>query len=151
MHFINYLRVRFKNNFYSRMVILYSAVIIFCFAISFAMFINFENKSLTKTKLNDYTNKVTQFQIYSDQYLLDRVYSIMTKDIFTLSSNQFDSLLDPDIYKYNKNDFSNILEFKKFLYDLHSNIDFIESIDVYNKDFDTYISSTKGVSINELP
>lgn len=150
MHFINYLRVRFRNNFYSRMVILYSTVIIFCFAISFAMFINFQNRSLTQTKLNDYTNKVTQFQIYSDQYLLDRVYSIMTKDIFTLSSNQFDSLLDPEIYKYNKNDFSSVLNFKKFLYDLHSNIDFIDSIDVYNKEFDTYISSTTGVYYNIL-
>ena len=121
------------------MIILYSSVIFTCFSVLFSIFITSQNRLLTKQKLNTYTNSVKQFQIFSDQYLLDKVYSILLSDLFKKD------IYDDSFYTYNFHDFEKVLLLKNSLYNLHSNIDFIDSIDIYNKEFDIYISSTSGV------
>lgn len=145
MKFIDPLIQKFKNNFYVRMLTLYSIILIFSLLILFSFFNHYQQKNITAQKISTYTNTVSQFQFFSDQYLLDKIYTIINKDIFKENITSIDAINDPEIYIYNKNNFDKALEFKKFLLNLHSDIDFITSIEIYNKDYDTYISSTAGV------
>lgn len=136
---------KFKNNFYLRMVIIYSTIIIISLFMVFSIFIGYQNKSLKKQKIDNLTNTVTQFQIFSDQYFLENIYAIMAKDIFEESGYGLDIINNSLGYKYNKNDYSHALDIKKFITSLQQRKDFIESITIYNRDYDTYVSSKSGV------
>lgn len=139
---------KFKNNFYFRMVILYSTIGIAAILIFMSIFIKYQNESLKKQKMQDYTNSVKQFQIFSDQYVLDKVYSIVTNDIFQVNTYGVSIIEDSWAYRYNPTDFTNALNIKRSLNNLQSNIDYIESITIYNREYDTYISSQNGVYYN---
>lgn len=130
------------------MVILYSSIGIAAILIFMSIFIKYQNESIKKQKMQDYTNSVKQFQIFSDQYVLDKVYSIVTNDIFQSNNYGVNIIEDSWAYKYNPSDFTNSLNIKRSLNNLQSNIDYIESITIYNRKYDTYISSLTGVYYN---
>lgn len=139
---------KFKNSFYFRMLYLYSIILFFALGLFFTFFTYKEKNNIIDKKINSYNNTISQFQIFSDEYFLDDVYKIMSKDIFKEKSISIDSISDDNFYIYNKNNFDKALELQKFLANLHYYNDFIESIDIYNKKYDTYISSTSGVFYN---
>lgn len=148
MKLLNLLRYKFSNNFYIRMLILYSSVVIVSLLFLLTIFITYQNNNLREQKLESNMNLVSQFRIYSDQYLVDKVYKIMTKDVFNKTAYELEIIDDTSAYVYNAHDFSKALALKKFLYNLHVNTDFIVSIDAYNKEQDTYVSSISGIFYN---
>lgn len=127
------------------MVILYSSIGIVSIFILMSIFMKYQNENIKKKKLDDITNVVTQFQIFSDGYLLEKVYSIITKDIFKDNGYNLDLIQDSWIYEYKSSDFTNVLNINKYLKSLEVNTEYIESITIYNKQNDTYISSRTGI------
>lgn len=140
--------LKFKNSFYFRMLFLYSIILFFSLSLFFLFFNYNQKNNIINQKLSSYTNTVSQFQIFSDQYLLDHLYKIISKDVFKENSISIDYINDDNFYTYNKNNFDKVLELQKFLLNLHYYSDFIQSIDIYNRDYDTYISSTSGIFYN---
>ncbi len=139
---------KFKRNFYLRMVIIYSTIIIISLFLLLLLFVGFQNKDLQKQQIKDLTNTVTQFQIFSDQYFLEDIYSIVVKEIFQENSYSSGILNEPLAYKYNSNEYSYALNIKKFATSLQERREFIESITIYNREYDTYVSSKSGVLYN---
>lgn len=144
MNIIRFIRNSFKNSFYSKMLILYSGITLLAFGVLISMFIysNLNNQKQQNNKNN--WNTLSQFQIYTDQYLLDRIYSVVTESIYSNSQGNKNLLFSDKSYTYNRNDFSQILKVQKELIAICNDIDFIESISIYHKKYDTYISTKSG-------
>lgn len=127
------------------MVVLYSVAMMIGFALLLGVVIQYQNSRIIEGKQEAYDSRVNQFQSFTDHYILDEVYSIMTKDIFDISTYNFEDINNPDIYVYNRNDFEEAKKVLRFLDNLKQNADFINSIDIYNRSHDTYVSSVSGV------
>lgn len=130
------------------MVTLYSSIGIIGLLIFLFVFINYQNQNIKKQELEENINTITQFQIFTDQYILDKIHTIVTKSIFQDNIYELNIIEDSWIYKYNPSDFTNVLHIQKYLSSLASNAEFIDSITIYNKEHDTYISSKTGVFYN---
>lgn len=127
------------------MLALYSSVICLSSIILMSIFIYYQNENLLERNKDTHINTVSQFKNYSDQYFLNRIYSLMTIELFKEYENFSNLFYDDSSYIYDRNNFERVLEIKKYLTNLHMNIDFIESISIYNKKHDIFISSTSGI------
>lgn len=144
MTFIKFVKNSFNNSFYSKMLILYSGIALSSFAVLISIFIysNLNNQKQQNIKNNQ--NTLSQFQIYTDQFLLDRVYAIVTQNLYNNSHDDLELLLNDSSYAYDPNDFSQILKVQKKLIGICNDTNFIESMSIYNKKYDTYISTKAG-------
>lgn len=126
------------------MVILYSSVLILTLFLLTGIFVAHQNHTMQAQREEAALNTITQFQIFSDQYVLSRMYGIVSKGIFRENSYGINVVEDTWAYKY-KTNFEDALSIRSFLSSIQLENEFIESIIVYNRTHDTYIASDLGI------
>ncbi len=139
MNFFRMIKNSFKNSFYSKMIILYSGIAILSFTVLISIFIYSNLNNQKQQNLKNNRNTLSQFQIYTDQFLLDRVYAIVTQSLYNK-----ELLLNDSSYEYDRNDFSQILKIQKKLKSICNDTNFVDSMSIYHKKYDTYISTKSG-------
>ncbi len=133
-----------KNSFYMKMLFLYSGILLLSAFISTCILYYTQRQNQLADLRENNQNFLTQFQIYTDHYVLDRVYSLVTQELYNNSLYNNDLLFNPESYRHDFNDHSTILEIQDFLNTCLSDAKVIHSIYIYCQPYDTLVSTEKG-------
>lgn len=126
------------------MLVLYSGIVILALTVMITMSVYQQQKNVKEQNQNTYINIAKQFKIYTDQYALKALYSLIGEKIFYEYSYSTELILDTEGYLYDGHNYDKLLEIREFLLELASGVSFINSIDIYNIKYDTFISSELG-------
>lgn len=136
---------KIKNSFYYKTVMIYSLILMTIMIVTSLLFIKLEKKNFQYLQAQQEQIQVIQFKDFTEQYILQNAYTLVTKELFLLSGRSNEMINDEMAYIHNQNDYSKALELQKFITSLTISRDYIDSISIYHKKYDTLISSKHGV------
>lgn len=151
-YILKYRDVNFKKsitnpNYSLKMFLMYSTFTILVIVISSFILLNYQNKNLEKEIYKHNKSLLTQVQIFSDAYLIERIKSQVTEKFLNMNqgtgiSTFLSSASPTDLYDISKT--------KDELTNIAANNKFINSVYIYRAMDDTIISSQDGVVMNVM-
>lgn len=137
-----------KKSYYVKMLIFYSTFTVGVIVLSFVFSIKLFGNGFEKEVNESNKRLLTQVQIYTDKYLLEKINSIISENFLYVKSNSI--LLN---FYGDKNPRSNnsILEVYNSISNISVNYDFIDSICLYRSYSNTIVSTEEGVIFNASP
>lgn len=140
----NLLRRTFKNSYYGKMLFLYSGIFLLASLIMASTLFYSQQKNQVEVLNRNSQNLLTQFQLYTDHYILDQVYAVINKQLYNNSLNNDNLLFDSTSYLHDFNNFDDILSIQNFFSNIVQDSNVIQSIYVYHKKNDTLVSTQSG-------
>lgn len=128
-----------------KMFLIYSTFTILVITISSFTLLNYQNNNLEKEIYKHNNSLLSQVQIFSDAYLIERIKSQITEKFLNMNQEtSISTFLSPagstDFYDFSKTQYE--------LTNIATNNKFINSVYIYRSKDDTMISSQDGISIN---
>ncbi len=134
----------FKNRYFFKMLILYSVLVIISVLSTSLFLTGYLDKKLEEEIYKSNKRMLTQVQIFSDTYLLEKVKSLVAEKCIDTSGDRV-------IWNYYNNTYDGSLEFlfkvkaKASGSFINSSFDFLDSLYFFNKTNYTVVSSREGV------
>lgn len=140
----HFLKRAFQNSYYSKMLLLYSGIFLLSSIIMTCVLFYSQHKNQLTVQKKNSQSALTQFQIYTDHYILDQVYDVVNNKLYNNDLNNDNILFNSDSYVHNFNDFDAILDIHAFFSGISQDSSVIQSIYLYHKKNDTFVSTDKG-------
>lgn len=141
---ISSLKQTLQNSYYGKMLFLYSSVFLLSSIIMTSILFYSQHKNQLEVQKKNSQSALAQFQMYTDHYILDQIYDVVNNKLFNNTLNNDNILFNSDSYVHDFNDFEDILDIHAFFSDIAQNSSVIQSIYVYHKKNDTFVSTDKG-------
>lgn len=141
---IPFVKRTFKNSYYGKMLFLYSGIFLLSSVVMTSILFYNQQKNQLEVQEKNSQNILTQFQIYTDHYILDQVYGVINQRMYNNSLNDDNLLFNSNSYRHDFNNFDAILDVQKFFTNIVQNSNVIQSIYVYHKKNDTFVSTQSG-------